>query len=161
MAQSVLIKDTTREEREEIVRRGLSFCGDGSCEQCSGCSMGVGSIGAMYQPYIDGKLELAEVNMLHAATTFTLGRRAKRGRCIHRAASVRIQHRDEQRIVEAPCTHAHPSTLSSRSASSATRTSSSLHHKTMLAAGRGLLPPGRHLRSRRSGERRALSRGPP
>lgn len=73
MAQSVLIKDTTREEREEIVRRGLSFCGDGSCEQCSGCSMGVGSIDAMYQPYIDGKLELAEVNMLHAATTFTLG----------------------------------------------------------------------------------------
>ena len=62
MAQSVLIKDTTREEREEIVRRGLSFC-----------SMGVGSIDAMYQPYIDGKLELAEVNMLHAATTFTLG----------------------------------------------------------------------------------------
>lgn len=73
MAQSVLIKDTTREERAEIVRRGLSFCGDGSCEQCSGCSMGVGSIDAMYQPYIDGKLELAEVNMLHAATTFTLG----------------------------------------------------------------------------------------
>lgn len=73
MAQSVLIKDTTREEREEIVRRGLSFCGDASCEQCSGCSMGVGSIDAMYQPYIDGKLELAEVNMLHAATTFTLG----------------------------------------------------------------------------------------
>ena len=73
MSQSVLIKDTTREEREEIVRRGLSFCGDGSCEQCSGCSMGVGSIDAMYQPYIDGKLELAEVNMLHAATTFTLG----------------------------------------------------------------------------------------
>ena len=35
--------------------------------------MGVGSIDAMYQPYIDGKLELAEVNMLHAATTFTLG----------------------------------------------------------------------------------------
>lgn len=73
MARSVLVKDTTREERAEIVRRGLSFCGDGSCEQCSGCSMGVGSIDAMYQPYIDGRLELAEVNMLHAATTFTLG----------------------------------------------------------------------------------------
>lgn len=73
MIQSVLIKDTTREEREEIVRRGLNFCGDGSCEQCVGCSMGVGSIDAMYKPYIDGKLELAEVNMLHAATTFTLG----------------------------------------------------------------------------------------
>ena len=73
MTQSVLIKDTTREEREEIVRRGLNFCGDGSCEQCVGCSMGVGSIDAMYKPYIDCKLELAEVNMLHAATTFTLG----------------------------------------------------------------------------------------
>ena len=73
MPKSILIKDTTREERIEIVRRGLDWCGDGSCEQCSGCSMGVGSIDAMYQPYIDGKLELAEVNMLHAATTFTLG----------------------------------------------------------------------------------------
>ena len=73
MTQSVLIKDTTREEREEIVRRGLNFCGDGSCEQCVGGSMGVGSIDAMYKPYIDGKLELAEVNMLPAATTFRLG----------------------------------------------------------------------------------------
>jgi hypothetical protein len=27
----------------------------------------------MYQPYIDGKLELAEVNMLHAAKRYTLG----------------------------------------------------------------------------------------
>ncbi|OFK23869.1 MULTISPECIES: hypothetical protein [Olsenella] len=70
---SVLIKDTTREERERIVRRGLS-CGDATgCDSCSGCSMGVGSIDAMYQPYIDGKLELAEVNMLHAATSYTHG----------------------------------------------------------------------------------------
>ena len=71
--KSVLIKDTTREERIEIVRKGLSFCGDGSCEMCSGCSMGVPSIEAMYAPSIDGKLELSEVNMLHATTRYTLG----------------------------------------------------------------------------------------
>lgn len=73
LPKSVLIKDTTREERIRIVRKGLDWCGDGSCEQCSGCSMGVGSIDAMYAPYIDGKLELAEVNMLHAATRYTHG----------------------------------------------------------------------------------------
>ena len=31
--QSLLIKDTTRAQREEIVRRALSVCGDG----CDGC----------------------------------------------------------------------------------------------------------------------------
>ncbi len=72
MPKSILIKDTTREERIEIVRRGLDWCGDGSCEQCSGCSMGVGSIDAMYLPYIEGELELAEVNMRHAADHYTL-----------------------------------------------------------------------------------------
>ena len=71
--RSLLIKDTTRVERIQIVHQGLDFCGDSSCESCSGCSMGVGSIDAMYQPYIDGKLELAEVNMRHAATRYTLG----------------------------------------------------------------------------------------
>lgn len=71
MKRSVLIADTTREERIRIVAEGLDWCGDGSCEQCSGCSMGVGSIDAMYAPYIDGVLELREVNMLHAATKFT------------------------------------------------------------------------------------------
>ena len=34
--KSLLIKDTTREERLDIVRRGLSACG-GECENCSGC----------------------------------------------------------------------------------------------------------------------------
>ena len=32
--QSLLIKDTTRAQREEIVRRALAACG-GSCEGCS------------------------------------------------------------------------------------------------------------------------------
>ncbi|MEE1274190.1 MAG: hypothetical protein UHI81_06780 [Olegusella sp.] len=71
--QSVLIKDTTREERMRIVKKGLSFCDDSSCEACSGCSMGVGSIEAMYKPYIDGELELREVNMLHAAKVYVHG----------------------------------------------------------------------------------------
>ena len=71
MPKSKLIKDTTREERMRIVAEGLDWCGDSSCEQCSGCSMGVGSLEAMYKPYIEGQLELAEVNMLHAATKFT------------------------------------------------------------------------------------------
>ncbi len=73
MPKSVLIKDTTREERMQIVAKGLSWCDDSSCEVCSGCSMGAPRIDAMYAPYIDGKLELAEVNMLHAATKYTHG----------------------------------------------------------------------------------------
>ena len=73
MAKSILIKDTTREERIRIVAEGLDWCGDASCEQCSGCSLGAGSLEAMYAPYIDGILELREVNMLHAATKYTHG----------------------------------------------------------------------------------------
>jgi NADH:ubiquinone oxidoreductase subunit F (NADH-binding) len=71
--RSVLIKDTTREERMRIVAKGLDWCGDASCETCSGCSLGAPRIEAMYAPYIDGKLELAEINMLHAATKYTHG----------------------------------------------------------------------------------------
>ncbi len=32
MARSVLIKDTTREERAQIVAKALDWCGDSSCE---------------------------------------------------------------------------------------------------------------------------------
>ncbi len=73
MPKSKLIKDTTREERIAIVAKGLDWCGDGSCEMCSGCSLGAPRIEAMYQPYIDGELELAEINMLHAATKYAHG----------------------------------------------------------------------------------------
>lgn len=51
---SILIKDTTREEREAIVRDAL---GDGWDIGCDTCSTGVD-----YQLYIDGKKELAELN---------------------------------------------------------------------------------------------------
>ena len=40
--QSLLIKDTTRAQREEIVRRALSACGSG-CDGCNGCGKCVSS----------------------------------------------------------------------------------------------------------------------
>ena len=57
--KSLLIKDTTREEREEIVRSSLD-CGGGCC---SSCWLGGGSPWDIYQDYIDGKRELREINM--------------------------------------------------------------------------------------------------
>ena len=53
--QSVLIKDPTREQREQIVRESL---GD---EYDVGC--GYESTGINYQLYIDGVKELRELNM--------------------------------------------------------------------------------------------------
>ena len=57
---SILIKDTTREERERIVADSLGNI-DGSCD---GCSAGLAD---MYQDYIDGKRELKEINMAFRA----------------------------------------------------------------------------------------------
>ena len=65
MRRSKLIKDTTREERIRIVAEALSWGDD--CDSVSGAEAGVD---AMYQPYIDGELELAECNMRGAATTY-------------------------------------------------------------------------------------------
>lgn len=66
--RSLLIRDTTREEREEIVRRALSACG-GSCDGCNGCgNSGGGRIEAIYQPYIDGEKELAKINEEYSAS---------------------------------------------------------------------------------------------
>ena len=60
--RSILIRDTTRQEREQIVRQGLAACGD-SCEGCNGCdNLGGGRVDAFYQPYIDGEKELWELN---------------------------------------------------------------------------------------------------
>lgn len=58
---SILIKDTTREERIRIINRALN-CGGGGCENCSSCWLGGGSIDSIYQDYIDGKREIAEIN---------------------------------------------------------------------------------------------------
>ena len=61
--KSILIKDTTREERERIVARALSVC-RGSCNFCNGCgSLGSGRLESMYEPYFAGEKEIAEINM--------------------------------------------------------------------------------------------------
>ena len=54
--KSLLIKDTTREERERIVAESLGNI-DGSCD---GCAEGIIE---MYQDYIDGKKEIRDINM--------------------------------------------------------------------------------------------------
>jgi hypothetical protein len=51
-----LINETTKEEREQIVKSSL-----GNIEaNCDGCMSGLAE---MYQDYIDGKKELKEINM--------------------------------------------------------------------------------------------------
>lgn len=60
--KSILIKDTTREERIRIVQEGLNQCG-GACDFCNGCdNLGGGSVDAFYEPYINGEKELRELN---------------------------------------------------------------------------------------------------
>ena len=67
-SRSLLIKDTTREEREKIVYKALfGNCG-ADCEFCSGCDVrGGGRWESFYQPYIDGIKELSEINAEYAA----------------------------------------------------------------------------------------------
>lgn len=50
-----LIKNTTREQREQIVRESLGYSDIG----CDDCAAGYGF--DMYQPYIDGEKELSEI----------------------------------------------------------------------------------------------------
>lgn len=64
--ESILIKDTTKQQREEIIRKSLD-CGGGGCENCSSCWLGGGSPWDIYQDYIDGKREIAEINMEYNA----------------------------------------------------------------------------------------------
>ena len=48
--KSLLIKDTTREDRIRIVEQALSSCG-GACNFCNGCdNIGGGSIDELYLP---------------------------------------------------------------------------------------------------------------
>lgn len=54
--KSLLIKDTTREERERIVADSIGNI-NGSCD---GCAAGLAE---MYQDYIDGKKEIRDINM--------------------------------------------------------------------------------------------------
>ena len=62
MLVQLLIKNTTREQRERIVRESLA-CGGGGCENCSACGVyGAGDPFDMYQPYIDGEKEIEDIN---------------------------------------------------------------------------------------------------
>ena len=54
--KSFLIKDTTKEEREQIVTESLGNI-QGSCD---GCAAGLAD---MYQDYIDGIKEIRDINM--------------------------------------------------------------------------------------------------
>ena len=53
---SILIKDTPREERENIVAESIGYIGG----TCDGCMAGLAE---MYQDYIDGKKEIRDINM--------------------------------------------------------------------------------------------------
>ena len=54
--KSILIADTTREEREQIIAESIGNI----YGLCDGCSPG---LIRMYQDYIEGRKELREVNM--------------------------------------------------------------------------------------------------
>ena len=54
--ESILIKDTTRAEREQIVAESIGNI-SGSCDGC------MAGLAEMYQDYIDGKKEIREINM--------------------------------------------------------------------------------------------------
>ena len=56
MGTSILIADTTREERERIVAESLGNI-SGACD---GCMPGLAE---MYQDYIDGRKEIRDINM--------------------------------------------------------------------------------------------------
>ena len=65
--KSILIKDTTRQERERIVSQSLAVCG-GFCDFCNGCdNLGGGRIDAIYRPYVEGEKEIAEINAEYRA----------------------------------------------------------------------------------------------
>lgn len=72
--KSLLIADTTREERERIVAESIGNI-DGLCD---GCSPGLLN---MYQDYIDGVKELREVNMAFNARCLSGAEGPVRGGC--------------------------------------------------------------------------------
>ena len=69
------ICDTTREEREQIVAEAL-----GNIEaNCDGCMPGLAE---MYQPYIDGEMELRECNAAFNARYVHADTRSERSGCM-------------------------------------------------------------------------------
>lgn len=72
--KSVLIKDTTREERKRIIQKALDCNGSAGCENCSGCGLfGAGDPFEMHEDYIEGKREIKEINMEFVSRYFVRG----------------------------------------------------------------------------------------
>ena len=72
--KSLLIKDTTREERENIVTESIGNI-SGACD---GCMAGLAD---MYQDYIDGKREIHDINMEFRARYESGIEAPERGKC--------------------------------------------------------------------------------
>ena len=73
--KSILIKDTTREEREQIVAESLGNLSSA----CDGCMPGLAE---MYEDYIEGRMELREINMAFNARYVSGAECPKRGGCM-------------------------------------------------------------------------------
>lgn len=57
MNEEYLIRNTTRKQREQIVKEALGY----SDVACDGCASGYGF--DLYEDYIEGKKELSEITM--------------------------------------------------------------------------------------------------
>ena len=66
-----LIKNTTREQREQIVKEALGF----SDIDCDGFMSGYGY--DMYEPYIDGEKEISEITQSFKASYVTGARESR------------------------------------------------------------------------------------
>ncbi len=75
MNRSILIADTTREERERIVADSIGNISG----LCDGCSPGIIE---MYQDYIDGRKELREINAEFRAGYMSGADGPERGGCV-------------------------------------------------------------------------------
>ena len=73
--KSLLIADTTRAEREQIVADSIGNLSG----LCDGCSPGIIE---MYQDYIDGKRELREINAEFRARYMSGAQGPARGGCV-------------------------------------------------------------------------------
>ena len=69
--RSLLIKDTTKEERMAIIEESVG----GDAGGCDGCSAGILK---MYEPYIEGEMELRECNMAFRAHYISWERNIRR-----------------------------------------------------------------------------------
>ena len=81
-----LISETTKEEREAIVKESL-----GNIEaSCDGCMSGLAE---MYQDYIDGKRELREINMEFNARYVKGEDMPGRERCVYGKYDVQMRYK--------------------------------------------------------------------